>query len=600
MTDTPCKTDRRTLSPRVQRAVRHAPCALLMLAFIILATFLGVYAAALASDGWFRGSLDELVPLATVGVVVPAAIVVPLLAMALRRISRPSAPVPQAGLRAVAFRLAATVDRLVFSWRFRAVVFAALILMLCWSFWIVAFYPGSMIYDTYYQITQFYPRGDEVRAELWAVPGRRAYAQFSDHHPIFDTLLYGWFAYTSDQLTGSWNTGIFIFSVLQALGTAIAFSVAFAYLRHIGAPRGLTIGLFATICVVPVFGGYAPVVIKDMLFSGIYVAWFTMAIAVVHTRGDALRSVPFLLGNIVLALLLSLTKKTGIYIVIPTMVVYAVVYRRVWWRSLVPAALSAALMWGVMPNVVFPALDVVPGGRQEMLGTLFQQTARYVALHGVEMSASERRAIDDVLVVDTLNERYQPEWADSVKYEYNASATDEQIQEYLKVWAAQGLRHPEVYVEATLSMLSGFASPSEPIQLRIDTWDEDHDGTSLLRQPWQLEGLREAARDVWDAWVDIPVIGLAMTCPPYVIWIPLFALWLFICRMRRWLPIMMPVLLSMASVVLSPMYDARYACALIFTAPLLIAVLGVAFAEREAESAGNRASVRENKKIWYQ
>ena len=48
-------------------------------------------------------------------------------------------------------------------------------------------------------------------------------------------------------------------------------------------------------------------------------------------------------------------------------------------------------------------------------------------------------------------------------------------------------------------MLSGFASPSEPIQLRIETWDEDHDGTSLLRQPWQLEGLREAARDVWDA-----------------------------------------------------------------------------------------------------
>ena len=86
-----------------------------------------------------------------------------------------------------------------------------------------------------------------------------------------------------------------------------------------------------------------------------------------------------------------------------------------------------------------------------------------------------------------------------MKYEYNASATDEQIQECLKVWAAQGLRHPEVYVEATLSMLSGFASPSEPIQLCIETWDEDHDGTSLLRQPWQLEGLREATRDVWDA-----------------------------------------------------------------------------------------------------
>ena len=92
------KSDQRALSSCAQRAVRYAPCALLMLAFIILATFLGVYASALASDGWFRGSLDELVPLATVGIVIPAAIIVPLLAKALRRISRPPAPAPKARL----------------------------------------------------------------------------------------------------------------------------------------------------------------------------------------------------------------------------------------------------------------------------------------------------------------------------------------------------------------------------------------------------------------------------------------------------------------------------------------------------------------------
>ena len=43
-----------------------------------------------------------------------------------------------------------------------------------------------------------------------------------------------------------------------------------------------------------------------------------------------------------------------------------------------------------------------------------------------------------------------------MKYEYNASATDEQIQEYLKVWAAQGLRHPEVYVEGDAFDALGF------------------------------------------------------------------------------------------------------------------------------------------------
>lgn len=567
-------------SPCAQRALRLAPCALLMLALIVFAAVLGVYGSALAADGWFRGAPGELLPLAVVAIVIPAAVIVPALAWLLRRISCPAAAPPASGPRAALARVAGALDRALFSWRPRAVILAVLILMLCWSVWIVAFYPGSMIYDTYYQITQFYPRGDEMRTELWAVPGRRAYAQFSDHHPIFDTLLYGWFAYTSHQLTGSWNAGVFVFSVLQALGTAVAFAVAFAYLRRIGAPRPLVIAMFACVCIVPVFGAYAPVVIKDMLFSGIYVAWFTTAIAVVATRGEALRRVSFLAGTAVLALLLCLTKKTGIYIVVPTMFVYAIVYRRAWWRALVPAVLSAVLMWGVMPGVVFPALDVVPGGRQEMLGTLFQQTARYVAQYGVEMSASERRAIDDVLIIDTLNERYQPNWADSVKYEYNASATDEQIAAYLEAWAAQGLRHPEVYLEATLSMLSGFVSPAETVQLRDETWDEAHDGTDLLRQPWQLEGLREAVRGIWEIWADLPVLGLALTCPPYVIWLPFFAFWLMACCLRRWLPVMVPVALNMASIVLSPMYDARYACALIFTAPLLLCVLGAAFAER--------------------
>lgn len=563
--------------PQIARALRVGLLALLCW----IACYLGLYAAALAPTGWLE-TVDAGERLAASLALTPFALVIA--AASARLVSRGLAAVPGLPHMWESSRLAplrcalARIDRLLFSRRVRSVLLVALILLLCWSFWIVAFYPGSMIYDTYYQITQFYPRTGDVHIPVWSVPNHLSFTQFSDHHPVVDTLIYGWFAYTSDQLFGTWNVGIFAFAVLQAAGTALAFAVAFGYLRRIGAPRGAVLAALAFVCAVPVYGAYAAVVVKDMLFAGIYVVWFTAVIAIVHTRGSVLRRTPVLAVFLLITVALCLTKKTGIYIAIPTLIVLAALYRRQWARLVAPALAAAVVMWGIMPGLVFPALNVAPGGSQEMLGTLFQQTARYVSEHGLEVSARERRAIDAVLDYDTLAERYEPGWADPVKYKADPEATSQELAAYLQVWLEQGLRHPETYFEATLAMLTGFVSPAEPIQLRDETWGRENDGSGLIYQPWQLDDLRDAARDAWEAFSEAPVAGLALTCAPYVLWVPLFALWACLCHLRRWLPVMVPVLLSVATVALSPMYDARYATALIDTAPLLVLVLAAGFA----------------------
>lgn len=567
-------------------AARKAPALLLMLAFICLATFLGIYCSALGETGSVTVDAGELAPLAAVFVVLPAAVITAGLAAGLRRFVRSSTSTaqPRGRLRAGLDRVMGALDRALFSWRVRSVILLALLLAASWSFWVVAFCPGSMIYDTYYQITQVYPRFSENHIPVWSVPGRLTFTQYSDHHPIFDTLLYGLFATVSENLTGNWNAGIFTFSCLQAILTAAAFAVSLCRLRRMGAPRALVLGAFLFVLLVPVVGANAGVVIKDMLFSALFAGWFTMAVETVFTRGAALGSRGFLAVNIALALLLALTRKTGIYVVVPTMVVYAVLYRRFWWRALLPAVVSAAVLWGVLPGVVFPVLDVAPGGSQEILGVLYQQTARYVSLHGVEVGSRERAAIDAVLDYDTLAERYEPDWADPVKYGAETDPTAEEVSAYLEVWLAQGLRHPEVYLDATFSQLTGFFSPAWTIQLRDETWDVDNDGTRLLRQPWQLEDMRETAREVWETLSEAPVIGLLLTCPPYVLWIPLFCLWAMLVWARRSLPIMVPVLLCLCLVLVSPMYDARYALPLIYAAPLLVLGLAAGMA-RDARSA---------------
>ena len=59
----------------------------------------------------------------------------------------------------------------------------------------------------------------------------------------------------------------------------------------------------------------------------------------------------------------------------------------------------------------------IPEGKQEILGTLFQQTAKYVIDHGEEVTKEEREAINVILDYDTLADRYSIFVQDPVKFQ---------------------------------------------------------------------------------------------------------------------------------------------------------------------------------------
>ena len=235
--------------------------------------------------------------------------------------------------------------------------------------------------------------------------------------------------------------------------------VRLATARDMGAPRTLCAVVFILVGLVPVFGHYASLNMKDSIFSPIYLLWFTLIARLVNSKGALARSPGFFIVLLVFGVLCALTKKTGVYVVVPTLAALALIYWRAWWRLGLQALAVGGVMWVVLPQAVFPALDVAPGGKQEMLGPMFQQTARYVVEHGDEIDEDQREAIDDVLRYDTLAERYEPAWADPVKYKYVYNATQKAWDAYFAVWAQQGMDDPQVYFEAWSHPLQGFVSP---------------------------------------------------------------------------------------------------------------------------------------------
>lgn len=114
----------------------------------------------------------------------------------------------------------------------------------------------------------------------------------------------------------------------------------------------------------------------------------------------------------------------------------------------------------LISGIIMPALSITPGSIREALSIPFQQTARYIKELGDEVTDEEKETIDKILDYDLLAEVYEPELSDYVKGTYNESASRAELLDYFKVWFQMFLKHPNVYLEATINNYYAYFYPS--------------------------------------------------------------------------------------------------------------------------------------------
>ena len=470
------------------------------------------------------------------------------------------------------------------AWDRRRFLICSGIMAACWLPWLVANFPAGAYWDTYYQIWQTFDGSHPIALIPFGdhADDTRIAEYLCDHHPVFDTLLYGAFTHASQALTGEWQLGVFAFACLQGAATAVALTGACAYLSRIGAPRGAVLACYLFFCLAPFVSNWALTVVKDSLFSLVYVPYLIMLCEVVRTKGAVLGSRRAAVAFVVLGLLLCLTKKTGVYVVVPTSLVALALYRR-WWKPLaIQAASCVVAMALVLPLVAFPLLSVAPGGRQESLGLALQQTAACAAAYPDDATDEERAAINVVLPYDKLADLYVWNCHDDVKYEIKPSATDQNIRDYLSVWAAQGLRHPDAYLSAWLGVAGSYLAPVQALNVRTTTCNTDIDGVPVLYNPPELDWLREGMAAAYAAWCSVPGLCLPLEACVYVWWLPLLGAFVAWRRRLGCALLFVPGALVLASCLVGPIFDARYCLPLVYTTPLLLAFLAARVRERVA------------------
>lgn len=421
-------------------------------------------------------------------------------------------------------------------------------ILLCWLPYLLVCYPGSVTYDGMYQLEQYF-----------------GLTQATNHHPWLSTLLMGWIvSLGGDNL----SLGVFFYVLFQSLVCAAALAGVCWQVRLLAGRLWALLSL-AFFALVPTFGGYAQMFVKDTLFYGVFAAFFLCAVLFLKARGRV--GLPLWAALLLTGLLCALLRNNGLYIVVPTLFVLAPTARTLSAR-LGAAGLGAGILAACLcfNQLLLPAWGVAPGSVREVLSLPFQQTARYVRTCGDTLTQEEIAVIDSVLDYEALVTSYDPRVSDGVKNTYHGDS--EALKEYLGLWLRQGLRRPDVYLEAALNSMFGYFLPG----YRYGPFGGNYFFMQQSQLGLEVEFAHPNATQLPDAfsqlWSQTPGLGL-LNAPGTFSWLLVLAS-VALLRRRRWaaLAACLPLWLALGICCVSPVNGlVRYMLPIMAATPLLLA-----------------------------
>lgn len=443
-------------------------------------------------------------------------------------------------------------------------------IILCWLPYYVYFYPGTSNPDTSEQIAWTFHHSTE-RLLYSSVRGDNIFV--SNHHPYFSTLIIGLFAKIGVS-RGDIQYGIALYCFLQMLLTAFVFTAIGLYLAYVGLNKRIVCAGLCFVALFPLFPMYSICMVKDSLFSLACLSMTLLLFEIVRTKGASLDNRTFFWITFINAMLVMLTKNQGVFLILFAGILSLCFCRksRIFSSMLLPV-LIFQIVW---VHILLPAWNVAPGGKQEVLGLLFQQTARCVSTYPADISKEEEAAIRNVLDYDRLTELYNPTLADPVKYTYNQDADKKQLSQYLKVWAKMFFRHPDAYFQALFNNVYGsfyLESYSVLVYLSFDNRDVEDYPELCVSKNSRIQNVEKLKYTLPQLIQSIPFVGILFSVGFYP-WIILFCLFNALRKGRYALVAPLSLtLLSIGILLVSPVSGSfRYNMPLLYVSPLLLGI----------------------------
>ena len=418
-----------------------------------------------------------------------------------------------------------------------------LFLLILWVPYLIAFFPGSLCYD--------------ARAQLMQIWGMKA---FSNHNPIFDTLVYGLFYNVGAFLGRSDNAGVFAVILFQwlLLGSVLAYCAQTAY--DITGRLWVRNILLLFFGLNPIFGAAVQVVLKDTFHLAVFVLYYCMLLrmaALPEEKGQLPKTA-------VLCLLALLTRKASLPYVVLAGVMTAWHLRKTTGKKLLTVTVGMTALFFAFENLMLPALNVEAAPSRELYSLFIQNIAYITGNHHQQLTSSELDAIDRLIGLETVLNNYDPNLADPLKNGFTGSGS-----ELLKLNARLATKYPLDALKGLLTVCWKYYFPFTGGRAYLYAYmaEVDHLGKNIF---YAFPLLQKLGSLYVHGWANAPVLSLLMA-PGVYSWMLLFTAGRIIRKKQRYLlPLAIPLIILTLGLLLTPVNgETRYAYPVITMAPVL-------------------------------
>jgi len=430
-----------------------------------------------------------------------------------------------------------------------------IIILLCWLPTWLSIFPGAFTYDAYDEWQQV------------------CTGNLTSHHPVLHVLLLGGLTEGIYQLTGSYNLGIALYTIIQMLFISWVFGYTLQFLRKHNVCGSLRLLALIFYCLSPVTALFAVCATKDVIFAGGALLFMLFIIQLLENPKDFLKN-PKAITLFILSAILTMTfRNNGLYIAILTLIIIGIYLKKYLKAYLKVTAIILAVYLSLnlgLNNL----LQITPGGVEEMLSVPIQQLARVHRYEKDSFSSEELKLLYSILPEENLN-AYRISVSDFVKSGFNRENFDEQKGEFFRLWVKKGINHPFTYINSFLLGTVDFWYPHAIMDGYRDVYNRSSYYDYRVSEPGTEIVILPALHDFyeylsWDKEAQThPGIFLLLSPGWYFILFFIGFMYLLYQKAHEKIIPLMVIALNMCTVFLGPIALVRYVLILFFAFPLL-------------------------------
>lgn len=383
-------------------------------------------------------------------------------------------------------------------------------------------YPGIFTADTEWQIRQIF-----------------GYTPLTNGHPVMHTVLMGMLIKAGNFIFQDINVGVFLYTVAQVLFVLVAVSLTVKFLVSLRVRPAVLLILTLYFMFSPQIYEFSLVGTKDIISSVFILAFMVTLFSILTKEKSKYQYILLGLAD-VWAILFRHENRYTILLSIALLFLLLREHRKLA-VALGTGTVCFILLWdhAVLPNVVSQNEKYSPG---IMLTPMSMQTARYIRDARDEITEEEMKVLSATYDIERMQKDYTPDNLADGAFKSVIVKNEEDWNEYCKIWFQMFLKHPEIYVEATLECKYEYLYPkplwqkhnycssySEQNMTRLN--ERAVEGINgRVRYPAALSKIRNAYWSMRVAFFRLPLVNFLCTTSIYF-WI--IIVWLSYCILKK-------------------------------------------------------------------